>query len=61
MVSNGSGIRTAVGIAGGKRKFAAILGGLRGKWINTLVTDQYTADRLAKHSAREQGSPHLLK
>jgi DNA-binding transcriptional regulator LsrR (DeoR family) len=47
-------IRTAVGIAGGKRKFAAILGGLRGKWINTLVTDQYTADRLAKHSPKEQ-------
>jgi DNA-binding transcriptional regulator LsrR (DeoR family) len=41
-------IRTTIGIAGGKRKFAAILGGLRGKWINTLVTDQYTAERLAK-------------
>jgi Putative sugar-binding domain len=36
------------------RKFTAILAGLRGKWINTLVTDQYTADRLAKHSAKEQ-------
>jgi DNA-binding transcriptional regulator LsrR (DeoR family) len=47
-------IRTTVGIAGGKRKFPAILAGLRGKWINTLVTDQYTADRLAKHSVREQ-------
>ena len=43
-------IRTTIGIAGGKRKFAAILGGLRGKWINTLVTDQYTAERLAKHN-----------
>jgi len=32
---------------------------LRGKWINTLITDQYTADRLAKHSAREQASPNL--
>ena len=52
-------IRTAAGIAGGKRKFAAILGALRGKWINTLITDQYTADRLAKHSAREQASPIL--
>jgi DNA-binding transcriptional regulator LsrR (DeoR family) len=40
---------------------SAILGGLRGKWINTLVTDQYTADRLAKQSAREQLFPHLLK
>jgi DNA-binding transcriptional regulator LsrR (DeoR family) len=46
-------IRTSVGIAGGKRKFGAILGSLRGKWINTLVTDQYTADRLAKHSVKE--------
>jgi len=49
-----SRIRTTIGIAGGKRKFAAIVAGLRGKWINTLVTDQYTADRLAKHSAKEQ-------
>jgi DNA-binding transcriptional regulator LsrR (DeoR family) len=49
-----SRIRTTIGIAGGKRKFAAILAGLRGKWINTLVTDQFTADRLGKHSAKEQ-------
>jgi len=49
-----SRIRTTIGIAGGKRKFSAILAGLRGKWINTLVTDQFTADRLAKHSAEEQ-------
>jgi DNA-binding transcriptional regulator LsrR (DeoR family) len=49
-----SRIRTTIGIAGGKRKFAAILAGLRGKWINTLVTDQFTADRLAKHSVKEQ-------
>jgi DNA-binding transcriptional regulator LsrR (DeoR family) len=47
-------IRTTIGIAGGKRKLAAILGGLRGKWINTLVTDQYTADRLDRHSGKEQ-------
>ncbi|MBV9642662.1 MAG: sugar-binding transcriptional regulator [Verrucomicrobia bacterium] len=50
-------IRTSVGIAGGKRKLAAILGALRGNWINTLVTDQYTADRLAKHSVRERMAP----
>jgi DNA-binding transcriptional regulator LsrR (DeoR family) len=49
-----SRIRTTIGIAGGKRKFAAILAALRGKWVNTLVTDQFTADRLAKHSAKEQ-------
>jgi len=38
----------SVALCGGKRKFPAILGALRGKWINTLVTDQYTAQRLAK-------------
>ena len=49
-----SRIRTTIGIAGGKRKFAAILAALRGKWVNTLVTDQFTADRLAKQSAKDQ-------
>ena len=38
----------SVAICGGKRKFPAILGAVRGKWINTLVTDQHTAQRLAK-------------
>ena len=38
----------SVALCGGKRKFAAILGALRGQWINTLVTDQYTAERLVK-------------
>jgi len=37
----------AVGVAGGSRKYAAILGALRGKWINILVTDHFTARRLA--------------
>jgi DNA-binding transcriptional regulator LsrR (DeoR family) len=37
-----------VAVCGGKRKFAAILGAIRGKWINTLVTDQHTAARLVK-------------
>jgi DNA-binding transcriptional regulator LsrR (DeoR family) len=49
-----SQIRTTVGIAGGEQKFAAILASLRGKWINTLVTDQFTADRLAKHGVRQR-------
>jgi DNA-binding transcriptional regulator LsrR (DeoR family) len=38
----------AVGVAGGSRKYAAILGALRGHWINILVTDHFTANRLAK-------------
>jgi DNA-binding transcriptional regulator LsrR (DeoR family) len=38
----------SVAICGGKKKFTAILGALRGKWVNTLITDQYTAQRLVK-------------
>lgn len=37
----------AIGVAGGSRKYAGILGALRGRWINILVTDQFTAARLA--------------
>ena len=35
-----------VGIAGGADKVSAILAALRGKWINVLITDRRTADRL---------------
>jgi DNA-binding transcriptional regulator LsrR (DeoR family) len=38
----------AVGIAGGHRKYAAILGALRGKRVNILITDQFTAAELVK-------------
>jgi DNA-binding transcriptional regulator LsrR (DeoR family) len=37
-----------VGIAGGRRKFAAIRGALRGRRINVLITDRSTAERLLK-------------
>jgi len=36
----------AIGVAGGSRKYEAILGALRGRWINILVTDHFTAKRL---------------
>jgi DNA-binding transcriptional regulator LsrR (DeoR family) len=36
----------SVGIAGGKRKYAAILGALHGGWLNVLITDRFTAERL---------------
>jgi DNA-binding transcriptional regulator LsrR (DeoR family) len=39
-------IPRAVGMAGGKQNFMAILGALRGRWINVLITDQFTAKRL---------------
>ncbi len=35
-----------VGIAGGRRKQAAICGALEGEWINVLFTDHFTAERL---------------
>jgi DNA-binding transcriptional regulator LsrR (DeoR family) len=41
-------VNRAIGVAGGKRKFAAIQGALAGRWINTLITDHFTADRLLK-------------
>jgi DNA-binding transcriptional regulator LsrR (DeoR family) len=44
-------VHRSVAICGGKMKFPAILGAVRGKWINTLVIDQYTAERLAKAQA----------
>ena len=41
-------VNRAIGIAGGKRKYTGILGALRGHWINVLITDQLTAERLAQ-------------
>ncbi len=42
-----SKVSRAVGVAGGSRKYAGILGALRGRWINILITDHFTARRLA--------------
>ncbi|MCB0195164.1 MAG: sugar-binding transcriptional regulator [Anaerolineae bacterium] len=39
-------VKRAVGIAGGQRKFEAIRGALLGGWINVLITDRFTAERL---------------
>ena len=39
--------RRTVGLAGGPRKFAAIQGAVRGRFINVLITDRFTAERLA--------------
>ncbi len=36
----------AIAVAGGRRKVEAIRGALRGHWINILITDRFTADRL---------------
>lgn len=37
-----------IGTAGGKRKTAAIAGALRGKLIDVLITDRFTAERLSE-------------
>ncbi len=42
------GIRRCVGVAGGKRKVAAIRGAMRGQYINVLITDYNTAVELIK-------------
>lgn len=36
----------SIGVAGGERKYHAILGAIRGGWVNVLVTDHLTARRL---------------
>ena len=39
--------KRVVGIAGGAHKLNALLGALRGGWINVLITDRATAEKLA--------------
>jgi DNA-binding transcriptional regulator LsrR (DeoR family) len=51
----------SVAICGDKKKFTAILGALRGKWVNTLITDQYTAQRLVKAQTIESIAAGLLE
>ncbi len=36
----------SIGVAGGERKYGAILGAIRGGWVNVLVTDHLTARKL---------------
>jgi DNA-binding transcriptional regulator LsrR (DeoR family) len=40
------GVDRSVGVAGGERKYEAIRGALLGGWVNVLVTDHVTAERL---------------
>jgi len=41
----------SVGIAGGPRKYQGILGALNGHWINVLITDRTTAEKLVSNTA----------
>jgi deoxyribonucleoside regulator len=47
-------INRVIAIAGGRDKARAILGALRGGYVNTLVTDEATAIRIIKHLGRFQ-------
>lgn len=41
-----AGADRSVGVAGGPRKYEAIRAALRGRWVNVLITDHVTAERL---------------
>lgn len=46
-------VNRVVGIAGGRRKTAAIRGALEGRWVNVLITDRSTAERLVQTGASD--------
>jgi len=46
-----------IAVAGGKRKLAAIRGALAGNWINALITDRATAERLLEQQPADSGRP----
>jgi DNA-binding transcriptional regulator LsrR (DeoR family) len=51
-LDNLSRIETVIGVAGSSRKGAAILGALRGGYVNVLITDDQAAQKvLALHEA----------
>lgn len=51
----------SVGIAGGQRKLQAIQGALRGRWINVLITDRWTATALAEEARSAVERPPALE
>ncbi len=52
-------VRRTVGIAGGQRKLAAIRGALEGGWINVLITDRHTAEKLIPRAGGGVAPPEL--
>jgi DNA-binding transcriptional regulator LsrR (DeoR family) len=52
-------VRRTVGLAGGERKLAAIRGALKGGWINVLITDRFSAEKLISSSRGEVHLPDL--
>ena len=39
-------VKRTIGIAGGRRKYEAVLAALRGRWVNVLITDRVGAEKL---------------
>jgi DNA-binding transcriptional regulator LsrR (DeoR family) len=50
----------AIGVAGGSNKVAAIRAALLGGWINCLITDRLTAERLLEPGSGPAGVPRTL-
>lgn len=49
-------VERAIAVAGGRRKYEAIRGALRGRWINILITDRFTAERLVQETGDGEGA-----
>ncbi|QOY88596.1 sugar-binding transcriptional regulator [Paludibaculum fermentans] len=54
-------VSRVVGVAGGRRKLAAIRGALAGKWINVLITDRLTASQLLESSTAANGAGRVAQ
>ena len=50
-----------IGVAGGRRKHTAIRSAVEGGWINVLITDKETAEKLAANDTEEPSiEPHTV-
>ncbi|MDB5082157.1 MAG: hypothetical protein JWP00_4081 [Chloroflexi bacterium] len=49
-------VKRAVGIAGGPRKLNAVRGALKGRLVNVLITDRFTAENLLQDTCGESGN-----
>ena len=50
-------VSRSIGVAGGRRKPAAICGALDGRWIDVLITDRSMAEPLLKAPAESERRP----
>lgn len=50
-----------IGVAGGRRKMAAIRGALAGRWVNVLITDRTSAQQLLTENPRARRARPVVK